>query len=200
MTKATRRVWRLALVVAAVAALAGAAGPLALRDDGVLFPDGSLQSTAAMGLAGAARSSFRWGCALVLEDGEASGYCKLEMDYGKSVVGGLVGTVPRDKIMVVETVSGQVISGASQGVAAELQSGPVSSGIYTRLELSLVALGGVRQPWDAAGDFELLTVGRPLRTYFYENEPVQIQVHRSAGTGGQLQARFVIQGYFVDAS
>lgn len=93
------------LVMAAVAIIVVGAMPMALREEGVQFTDGSVQVTAAMSAAEIARGGINHSCRLILGDGAGENWAGCNFE------------VPAGHILVVEYVS--LLGLAPSGIGLE---------------------------------------------------------------------------------
>ena len=146
---------------------------MAMGDAGIVFPDGTIQTTAPIDLAAAARGSHTELCALAMSDGDPGDVCVLS-------------AVPAGRILVVEYVSG--IVQLPNGESSVLQF----SKLQSTLGFSYLAFQGL-----TGGGYANLISSHPIRMYLDENEQLEIELSRNPADGLGL-GQVVITGYYVD--
>jgi hypothetical protein len=152
--------------------LAPSANPLVLRDEGIQFPDGTIQRTAAPDLGSAARSSFRYDCSADLPDGVGGGQCSFP-------------AVPTGKMAVVEFFEGLVQLPLDQRAEMRFE-GAAYGVVYVRHQYS--------NP-DLVLDFSV--VSEPHRLYLDEGLSLTVFLSRYASAGNGFFQVWVT-GYLVD--
>ena len=166
-------------VLGSLVVLTMAQAPLAVHSDGIEFPDGTIQTTAAVDLAAAARQSVNSLCIGSVDPGTNWGYCS---PYA----------VPTGKIFVLESISGALGVPPGQQGQAYLYRQPVGGGALIKIHyLPLLLIDGT------TNNFQLRN--NMLRAYFGEEQQVIFRVYRD-DTVAELGFEVTVSGYLVDAS
>ena len=164
------------LVVSVAALLAAAASALVLHQEGVQFPDGSVQVTAAMSTAEIARGGVNHSCRLLLEDGSD--------DWAPCNF-----VVPEGHILVVEYVS--LAGTAPSGVVLGWGCFDFLSGEPTALALPHAPLSRVTGP-----SGERYEAGQLYRAYVRGERTFEMVIVRDS-TVGQVDVTVAFSGYLV---
>ena len=164
-----------------VGVLIAATDPLALRNDGIQFPDGSVQTTAAasFGLDDAANSAVHLQCSV----SGSSTASSVDLLCGESV--------PLNKTLVIEHISALV----------SVLSGCDIRGFFGHFNLA----GGYNGdshwltfvPEQISGSTQYFIENTPMRVHFPEFEKVGIRVLRNC-TGSSWGVSLDVSGYYVD--
>jgi hypothetical protein len=150
-------------------------GALGLSDDGIRFPDGTVQTTAPMDLGSAARSSFRYMCFAQMLEGQEGASCSFPV-------------VPGGKIAVVEYFDGRVRVESGQAARMWLE-GAVYGDVYLGYQYTDTSLAN--DHW---------VVSEAHRMYL-DVEGIALQVHVARNSSaGDAYFEAWITGYLVDTT
>lgn len=171
--------WGLYLSVAFVAIFAMGQGSLSLNDTGIEFPDGSIQTSAALGLGATAQTGFNARCWGTMLSPNSNSLCTAY-------------TVPSGKILVLESVSLRFGKLPDQDMKAMLR---VYSGGVLQDPLHWISYEQV----GVDGSYAIYETTKLMRMYFEAGESVVFQLLRIL-TAGNVGYDFAFSGYLVDAA
>ena len=166
-----------------VGMLIAAAGPLALHDDGIQFPDGSVQTTAPFGPDDAANSSV-------------SLYCQFSgglLDFEEVFV--CDDPVLPGKILVVEHLSARVILDIPGGSTCDAHAILLSNhplGDFEHLQFLTLVPEVITD-----GTWHDLRTSTPMSVYFDEGESPSLLVERTC-FDESWDVEILLSGYLVD--
>lgn len=165
-----------------VGVLIAAAGPLTLRNDGIQFPDGSLQTSAPFGFDNVANAAVNLRCQVLSGD---FGATQMTVSCGDPV--------PPGTVLVVEHVSANLgVDEFANGcdLRAFLHTDGTGTSAVHALKLETEAV---------AGGFLQLNTNTPMRVYFRYPEQPYFRVFRTCEDHFWF-ATFFLTGYYVDST
>jgi hypothetical protein len=149
-------------------------GAVSLHDQGVQFPDGTLQTSAAVAAAHPALSSFKHYCTETISATATFNSCELP-------------PVPAGKMAVIEFIEGHLTTPGDQG--GEMWVGSSGFGWFGTVDLR-------HQQIDEYSN-HISVVSQPYRTYMDEGQYLALTVHRNVSVG-DAWFHVWVSGYLVD--